>query len=273
MSVGRARRPSGSAACSAGISGATSAMTSYMTSGASPTPRPPSARPSNAQPPDDSSRSSARCARRRSRCMPPCTMPKRSCPGAAAVARQRRAQRGRARHRLLDRLARRVRRRALVERHRDVAAEQPPGSASRARASAAAASRRGASGTSRRPRRSSARSRRLNTWKPPESVRMARGQAMNLCSPPSAAIRSAPGRSARWYVLPRMICAPSRSTIVRRQRLHGRLRADRHEDGRLDRAVRGLQDTCARPPRAARSPEKSPGARHAAPPVMNMASP
>ncbi len=35
------------------------------------------------------------------------------------------------------------------------------------------------------------------TWKPPESVRIGRGQFMNLCSPPSAAMRSAPGRSIR----------------------------------------------------------------------------
>ena len=35
------------------------------------------------------------------------------------------------------------------------------------------------------------------TWKPPESVRIGRGQFMNACSPPSAAMRSAPGRSIR----------------------------------------------------------------------------
>ncbi len=35
------------------------------------------------------------------------------------------------------------------------------------------------------------------TWKPPESVRIGCGQFMNLCSPPSAAMRSAPGRSIR----------------------------------------------------------------------------
>ena len=35
------------------------------------------------------------------------------------------------------------------------------------------------------------------TWKPPESVRIARGQFMNWCRPPSAAMRSAPGRSIR----------------------------------------------------------------------------
>ncbi len=35
------------------------------------------------------------------------------------------------------------------------------------------------------------------TWKPPESVRIGRSQFMNLCSPPSRAMRSAPGRSIK----------------------------------------------------------------------------
>ena len=35
------------------------------------------------------------------------------------------------------------------------------------------------------------------TWKPPESVRIACGHFMKACRPPSAAIRSAPGRSIR----------------------------------------------------------------------------
>ena len=35
------------------------------------------------------------------------------------------------------------------------------------------------------------------TWKPPESVRIGPGQFMNVCRPPSAAMRSAPGRSIR----------------------------------------------------------------------------
>ncbi len=35
------------------------------------------------------------------------------------------------------------------------------------------------------------------TWKPPESVKIGCGQLMNLCSPPSSAMRSAPGRSIR----------------------------------------------------------------------------
>ena len=35
------------------------------------------------------------------------------------------------------------------------------------------------------------------TWKPPESVRIGYGQRMKACSPPSAATRSAEGRSIR----------------------------------------------------------------------------
>ena len=35
------------------------------------------------------------------------------------------------------------------------------------------------------------------TWKPPESVRIGYGQLMKACSPPSEAMRSAPGRSIR----------------------------------------------------------------------------
>ena len=36
------------------------------------------------------------------------------------------------------------------------------------------------------------------TWKPPESVRIGLPQFMKLCRPPSAAMRSGPGRSIRW---------------------------------------------------------------------------
>ena len=38
---------------------------------------------------------------------------------------------------------------------------------------------------------------RLKTWKPPESVRIGRGQAMNRCRPPCAATTSTPGRNQR----------------------------------------------------------------------------
>jgi len=35
------------------------------------------------------------------------------------------------------------------------------------------------------------------TWKPPESVSIGPFQPVNLCRPPSAAMRSAPGRSIK----------------------------------------------------------------------------
>ena len=38
---------------------------------------------------------------------------------------------------------------------------------------------------------------RLNTWKPPESVRIGRRQCMKRCSPPWAAMTLGPGRSSR----------------------------------------------------------------------------
>src|SRR5215218_8695340 len=47
------------------------------------------------------------------------------------------------------------------------------------------------------------------TWKPPESVRIGPSQAMKSWRPPSPAIRSAPGRKCRWYVLQSRISAPS----------------------------------------------------------------
>ena len=41
-------------------------------------------------------------------------------------------------------------------------------------------------------------SSRLNTWKPPESVRIGPSQRMNPCRPPCAAMISVPGRKYRW---------------------------------------------------------------------------
>src|SRR5271170_2376832 len=57
---------------------------------------------------------------------------------------------------------------------------------------------------------------RLKTWNPPESVRIARGHAMNLCSPPIWRINSCPGRRYKWYVFESRICTPrfSRSCCV-----------------------------------------------------------
>ena len=49
---------------------------------------------------------------------------------------------------------------------------------------------------------------RLNTWKPPESVRMGPSQFMKSCRVPCCLMIPTPGRSIRWKVLPRMIAAP-----------------------------------------------------------------
>ena len=92
------------------------------------------------------------------------------------------------------------------------------------------------------------RAPRLQTWNPPESVRSERCQPMKRCRPRCAAITSTPGRSQRWNVLPSTICAPRRFELVRRHRLDRAVRADRHEHGRVDGAVRSLEPAArARP--------------------------
>ncbi len=53
------------------------------------------------------------------------------------------------------------------------------------------------------------------TWKPPLSVRIGPSHPMNRCSPPASPSKSRPGRSSRWYVLPRMICARTASRSSR----------------------------------------------------------
>ena len=50
------------------------------------------------------------------------------------------------------------------------------------------------------------------TWKPPLSVRIGRVQPSKRCRPPNWRRTSSPGRSHRWKVLPRMICAPISSS-------------------------------------------------------------
>ncbi|MNT70873.1 hypothetical protein D3C72_2093080 [compost metagenome] len=52
---------------------------------------------------------------------------------------------------------------------------------------------------------------RLNTWKPPESVRIGPFHCMKSCRPLCFLITSVPGRSHRWKVLPRIISAPMAS--------------------------------------------------------------
>jgi hypothetical protein len=52
---------------------------------------------------------------------------------------------------------------------------------------------------------------RLQTWNPPESVRIGFDHRLKPCSPPNRSKTAVPGRSQRWKVLPRMICAPTSS--------------------------------------------------------------
>jgi hypothetical protein len=49
-------------------------------------------------------------------------------------------------------------------------------------------------------------------WKPPESVSIALGQFINLWRPPNSSISSDVGRSAKWYVFPRIIWQPISSS-------------------------------------------------------------
>ena len=84
------------------------------------------------------------------------------------------------------------------------------------------------------------------TWKPPLSVSIGRVQPSKRCRPPKRASTSSPGRSQRWKVLPRMICAPISSSDARQHALDGAVGADRHEDRRLDDAVVQRQAAAAR---------------------------
>ena len=128
---------------------------------------------------------------------PPCTMPKRSWPGAARRGEAAPRPAGGARHRRLDR----PRRGASTGGHSSNAIAMSLPSAAWIAIARSGVSRCSLPSRCERnvtPSSSTVRrSRRLNTWKPPESVRIARGQPMKRCRPPSAATRSAPGRSAR----------------------------------------------------------------------------
>ncbi len=51
-----------------------------------------------------------------------------------------------------------------------------------------------------------------NAWKPPESVSIACAHFVKPWRPPCSATTSSPGRSHRWYVLPRTTRAPVDAT-------------------------------------------------------------
>ena len=141
-------------------------------------------------------------------------MPKSACPAGRGAASARLAQRVVRATACFDDGARRVARRAHVELHLDVGAEQALhahgllGRQRVRRAVEVGLEREALLGRrdERAHRRSAVESE--YAWKPPESVSIACGQRVNACSPPSAAMASAPGRSNRWYVLPRTMRAP-----------------------------------------------------------------
>ncbi len=89
-------------------------------------------------------------------------------------------------------------------------------------------------------------SERLKTWKPPESVRIACGQDMNLCRPPSLRTASCPGRRVQMIGIGEDYFSAQLFERFVAQALHARLRAHRHEEGRLHRAVRRVQNAAAR---------------------------
>ena len=48
---------------------------------------------------------------------------------------------------------------------------------------------------------------KLKIWNPPESVKIALSQFINLWSPPASLINSWPGLKNKWYVFPNIISA------------------------------------------------------------------
>ena len=90
------------------------------------------------------------------------------------------------------------------------------------------------------------RPERLKTWKPPESVRIAPGQDMKRCSPPSCRISSWPGPQEEMVGVAEddagLEFVPEVALVEAFDR---GLRADGHEDGGRDIAMRGVQNAGA----------------------------
>ena len=87
---------------------------------------------------------------------------------------------------------------------------------------------------------------RLKTWKPPESVRIAPGQDMKRCSPPSCADQFMPGAQKEMIgVAEDDAGVEFVPKVALGQAFDCGLRADRHEDGGRDVAVRGVQNAGA----------------------------
>ena len=178
--------------------------------------------------------------------MPPCTMPNSACGFCrrSNSARLRAAQRNDSsieRARFL--LGRRIRR-ALVEDHRDVRIEvalhlhralgrQHHRIAVDRRAEAHALLR----DLAQRRQAEDLKAARVGQDRPFPVHEADAGRRAHAST-------SMPGRSIRWNVLPRMICAPMPVELLGRHRLDGAVRADRHERRRLDDAAR--QTSCVR---------------------------
>ena len=123
--------------------------------------------------------------------MPPCTIPNSAWSARVRAARQRSAQAMGARHGRGDLpAAGRVGIDAAGRRPSPCRCPAPPGSPPRARASIAGSSRRGGERKSRPRRRRGSGAARLNTWNPPESVRIGPSQPMNRAARPALATRS-----------------------------------------------------------------------------------
>ena len=191
-------------------------------------------------------------SRRRSVCIPPCTMPNKDWPGlveastcACAYSRQRRAH---SVVRLSDSAARAWSAVYSMHSSRTMAMSEP----SACWISMDFSGVRKCSEPSRCERntapssvtlRSSAK---LNTWKPPESVRIAPGQDMNLMQPAKPANQFMAGAQIQVIRVAQQNLHAQFAERLLRQPLHRARRAHGHERRRIDDAMRRCQPAQAR---------------------------
>ena len=90
------------------------------------------------------------------------------------------------------------------------------------------------------------RSARLNTWNPPESVRIGPSQPMNVCNPPTDCDHLLAGPQGEVIGVRQQHPGPGGAKLIGREPLDRRLGSHGHERRRLDRAVR----VSSRPSRA-----------------------
>ncbi len=87
---------------------------------------------------------------------------------------------------------------------------------------------------------------RLKTWNPPESVRIGCGQDMNSCKPPMERISSWPGRKYKMVSITEENLDAQIFKLLLGLSFHRRRRANRHEGGSFDHAVRSCEAPEAR---------------------------